>query len=390
MNKNSKRVLGVVAASALVLGTALTNAQAAKTLTLVYQGPMTGPDGQTGVDEYMGVLTAIQIYNDSNPKVKVVVKSADDQGESANAGQIAPGVAADKSVVGIIGPAFSGPSVASFPSYKPAGIPMISPSATNPSLTDPKSSKNGYPFFHRVLATDVLQSDKLVTLATRDVASPKIYVVDDMSGYGNKTDGLGSLVDAVIAKRKLTVVGTSSIAKGTMAQSTGAAGTIIASKANIVIYSGYYSDAGALIKALRDAGYTGVFASGDGTLSGDFIPAAGKAAAEDARITAPSLPFELAATPAQLAAFTKATKLKSPVGHTYLTEAFNATNIFLDCIKQGKTSRPGIQACISTGTFTGAANTKITFTRYGEMPGGAPVGDFTIKNGAIVYNGAVK
>ena len=88
MNKNSKRVLGVVAAASLVLGAAATNAQAAKTITLVYQGPMTGPDGQTGTDEYYGVLTAIQIYNDSNPKVKVNVKSADDQGESANAGQI--------------------------------------------------------------------------------------------------------------------------------------------------------------------------------------------------------------------------------------------------------------------------------------------------------------
>jgi branched-chain amino acid transport system substrate-binding protein len=390
MNKNSKRVLGVVAAASLVLGAAATNAQAAKTITLVYQGPMTGDDGQTGTDEYMGVLTAIQIYKDSNPAVKVNIKSADDQGGPIGAQNVAPGIANDKSVVGIIGPAFSGASIASFPSYKPAGIPMISPSATNPSLTDPKSPKNGFPFFHRVLATDVLQSDKLVTLATRGVDSPKIYVVDDMSGYGNKTDGLGSLVDAVIAKRKLTVVGSSSIAKGTMAQSTGVATTIIGKGANVVIYSGYYSDAGALIKALRDAGYKGVFASGDGTLSGDFIPAAGKAAAEGARITAASLPFELAATPAQLAAFTKATGLKSPEGHTYLTEAFNATNIFLDCIKQGKTSRAGIQACIATGTFTGAAGAKIAFTRYGEIPGGAPIGDFVIKNSAIVYNGAVK
>lgn len=390
MNKNSKRVLGVVAAASLVLGTAVTNAQAAKTLTLVYQGPMTGADGQTGQDEYLGVLTAIQMYNDSNPKVKVVVKSADDQGESANAGQIAPGIAADKSVVGIVGPAFSGPSVASFPSYKPAGIPMVSPSATNPALTDPKSPKNGYPFFHRVLATDDLQGPALVKLAIKGVASPKIYVIDDMSGYGNATDGLGALVNAYIKKAKLTKVGSDSIAKGTAATATGAKDKLKASGANVVIYAGYYSDAGALIKSFRDNGYTGVFASGDGTLSGDFIPAAGKAAAEGTRITAPSLPFELAATPAMLAAFTKATKIKSPEGHTYVTEAFNATNVFLDCIKKGKTTRPGIQSCIATGTFTGADGSKITFTRYGEIPGGAPIGDFVIENGAIKYNGAVK
>ena len=115
-----------------------------------------------------------------------------------------------------------------------------------------------------------------------------------------------------------------------------------------------------------------------------------KDAAEGTRITAPSLPFELAATPAMLTAFTKATGLKSPAGHTYVTESFNAANVFLDCIKKGNVTRPGIQKCIATGTFTGADGSKIVFTRYGEITGGAPIGDFVIKGGKIVYNGAVK
>ena len=391
MNKNTKRVLGVVAASALALGAVVTNAQAStKSVTLYYQGPLTGSDGQTGQDEYLGVQTAIQMYNDSNPAVKVTLKSADDQGGASGAGFVAPGVAADKSVVGIVGPAFSGASVASFPSYKPAGIPMVSPSATNPTLTDPKSAKNGFPFFHRVLATDDLQGPALVRLAIQGVASPKIYVIDDKSGYGNDVDGLAALVNAYIKKKGLTKVGSDSITKGTAATATGAKDKLKASGANVVIYAGYYSDAGALIKSFRDNGYTGIFASGDGTLSSDFIPAAGKDAAEGTRITAPSLPFELAATPAMLTAFTKATGLKSPAGHTYVTESFNAANVFLDCIKKGNVTRPGIQKCIATGTFTGADGSKIVFTRYGEITGGAPIGDFVIKGGKIVYNGAVK
>ena len=390
MNKNPKRILGVVGAVVLSVGTLATTTQAAvKSLTLYYQGPLTGSDGATGQDEYLGVLTAAQIYNDSNPAVKVVIKTADDQGGAAGAGIVAPGVAADKSVVGIIGPAFSGASAASFPSYKPAGITMISPSATNPGLTDPKNPKNGFPFFHRVLATDDLQGPALVKLAVKGVTSPKIYVIDDKSGYGNDVDGLAFLVNQSIKKLGLNKVGSDSITKGTAATATGAKDKLKASGANVVIYAGYYSDAGALIKSFRDNGYTGIFASGDGTLSSDFIPAAGKSAAEGARITAPSLPFELAATPAMLKAFTKATKLESPATHTYVTEAFNATNIFLECIKKGKLTRPGIQSCVTGGTFIGADGTKIKFTRYGEITGGAPVGDFAIKNGAIVYNGPV-
>ena len=56
MNKNTTRVLGVVAASVLAIGTlAASSAQGAvKSVTLVYQGPLTGTDAQTGQDELLG------------------------------------------------------------------------------------------------------------------------------------------------------------------------------------------------------------------------------------------------------------------------------------------------------------------------------------------------
>ena len=96
MNKNSKRVLAAVAASTLILGSlAITSAQAAvKSVTLVYQGPLTGSDAQTGQDEFLGAQTAVQIYNDSKPAVTVKLITADDQGEGAIAGTIAPGLPA--------------------------------------------------------------------------------------------------------------------------------------------------------------------------------------------------------------------------------------------------------------------------------------------------------
>ena len=153
MNKNSKRVLGAVAAVTLVLGTvAVTSAQAAtKTVTLVYQGPLTGTDAQTGQDEFLGAQTAVQMYNDTNPAVKVKLIQADDQGDGAVAGTVAPGIAANKAVIGVVGPAYSGASIASFPSYKSTRLTMVSPSATRVTLTDTKSPDNGYPFFHAQL-----------------------------------------------------------------------------------------------------------------------------------------------------------------------------------------------------------------------------------------------
>ncbi len=388
MNKNTKRVLGVVAAATLVAGSiAITSAQAAvKSVTLVYQGPLTGTDAQTGQDELLGAQTAVQIYNDSNPAVTVKLITADDQGDGAVAGTVAPGIAQNKSVIGVVGPAYSGASIASFPSYKAGRLTMVSPSATRVTLTDPKSADNGYPFFHRVVGNDALQGPAVVRWSTDGVSSPKVYVIDDQTPYGT---GLADAANAYIKLKKITKVGSDSVVQKT-SDYTATVSKIKASKANVVIYTGYYPDGGALAKALNDSGWVGTFAGGDGVLNDAFIDVAGKAAAEGVKFTAPAVPFETAASDAQQAAFTKATKLKSAAGHVYVTETFNATNVFLTCIKQGKYSRAGIQACVATGTFYGLdGKTVLRFTRFGEVVGGAPVGGFQVVKGVIKYFGAV-
>jgi branched-chain amino acid transport system substrate-binding protein len=388
MNKNTKRVLGVVAAATLVAGSiAITSAQAAvKSVTLVYQGPLTGTDAQTGQDELLGAQTAVQIYNDSNPAVTVKLITADDQGDGAVAGTVAPGIAQNKNVIGVVGPAYSGASIASFPSYKAGRLTMVSPSATRVTLTDPKSADNGYPFFHRVVGNDALQGPAVVRWSTDGVSSPKVYVIDDQTPYGT---GLADAANAYIKLKKITKVGSDSVVQKT-SDYTATVSKIKASKANVVIYTGYYPDGGALAKALNDSGWVGTFAGGDGVLNDAFIDVAGKAAAEGVKFTAPAVPFETAASDAQQAAFTKATKLKSAAGHVYVTETFNATNVFLTCIKQGKYSRAGIQACVATGTFYGLdGKTVLRFTRFGEVVGGAPVGGFQVVKGVIKYFGAV-
>jgi branched-chain amino acid transport system substrate-binding protein len=388
MNKNSKRVLAAVAASTLILGSlAITSAQAAvKSVTLVYQGPLTGSDAQTGQDEFLGAQTAVQIYNDSKPAVTIKLITADDQGEGAIAGTIAPGIAANKSVIGVVGPAYSGASIASFPSYKAGRLTMVSPSATRVTLTNPKSPDNGFPFFHRVVGNDALQGPAVVRWSIAGVDSPKLYVIDDQTPYGT---GLAQAAVSYIKLKKLSQVGSDSVIQKT-SDYTATVSKIKASKANVVIYTGYYPDGGALAKALNDSGWAGTFAGGDGVLNDAFIGVAGKAAAEGVKFTAPAVPFETAASEAQQVAFTKATGLKTAAGHVYVTETFNATNVFISCIKLGKYTRAGIQQCVATGSFLGLdGKTVLRFTRHGEVVGGAPVGGFQVVKGIIKYFGAV-
>lgn len=385
-----KIMVGVSLASvvALAFGVLSTSAEASgtKTVSLVFQAPLTGSDALTGNDQLNGVLTAVEIYNESNPMVKVNIIKADDQGDPAVAGPVSQGIATNKNVVGIIGPAYSGASIASFPAYKAARIPIVSMSATRVTLTDPKARDNGFPFFHRVVPPDSLQGTSLVKWATQGVTSPKVYVLDDLQSYST---GLVQYLAPQLKAQKLTAVAYSHQPKGTTDYSSEVS-KIKASGANVVIYAGYYPEAAALAKALQLGGYIGVIASGDGTLNTGFVTGAGTAAAEGVRLTAPDLPFTLVANAAQKLAYTKATgePVAKSDSHVYVVSTYDATNVFLTCIKGGSTTRSSIQNCINNQSFSTLAGVNIKFGRYGDVVGGAPIGGFVVKNGVIGYVGA--
>jgi branched-chain amino acid transport system substrate-binding protein len=381
MNKKIVSGLAIAAAATLALGVVATSpasAAAKKTVTLAFQGPLTGGDAQLGQDQIPGAIYAIALYNAKNPAVKVELIKADSQCDGTVAANIAPGVAANKAVIGVVGTSCSGEARNSFPAYRAAGLTMIAPSASAVSLTDPKAPDRGFPIFHRVVAHDGFQAPALARYAAKGVSNPKYYVIDDMTTYG------GPLAKGTLATAKKlgTVVGTDSVPKGT-ADYTSVASKVKASGANVVIYGGYTTDAAKLFKALRDGGYTGILASGDGTNTSDFPELAGKAA-EGVRLTAADVPFDSILSKAQLAEFTKITGIKVP--GLYSTTAFNATNIFLDCISQGKLTRSAIQLCVNSGSFKGVGGDVIKFNRYGDIIGGAPVGGYLVKNGVIVYD----
>jgi len=384
MNKNSKRVLAVVAASALAFGTVVTSqANAAiKEVTLMFQGPLTGPDAQLGQDQLPGAVYAISLYNATNPMVKIKLEKADSQCDGTVAANIAPGVAANKKVIGAIGSSCSGEAKNSFPSYKPAGLTMISPSATNVDLSNPKSKSNGFPIFHRVVPFDSTQAVVLAKVAAKDIASPKFYIVDDQTTYGKPLCD-----DVKLTAAKLgTIVGSDSVPKLTSDYSS-VASKAKAAGANSVIYCGYQTDGAKFVKAIRDSGSTAAFSAGDGVNTSDFPSLAG-AAGEGVRLTAPDVPFDLLVSKAELAAFTKATGVKVP--GLYVTSTYDAANIYIDCIKKGKLNRAGIQSCVAKGSWKGVGGGTIKFDRYGDLSGGAPVGEFVVKGGVIKYLGGIK
>jgi branched-chain amino acid transport system substrate-binding protein len=363
--------LGLAAASVVAVAPAA-NAACSGKLKIAYQGPLTGGEAALGINELNGVKFALKKFLAANPKVNVdpVVYEVDDQGDPAVAAPIAPKVAAEECVVALVGPAYSGASKVSLPVYLSAGLSVITPSATNPTL--PTFGKE---IFHRAVLTDDYQGPAAARLIVQNNKKATVFLVNDASDYAV---GLQKTVDITLAGR---VVGKDVTPTGTTDFSATIA-KIKKSKATAVFYSGYFSQAAVFVKQLRDSGSKVVFASGDGTLDNQFIKLARKAA-EGALLTAPAIPFETASP--KLAAEAAAAGLTPGV---YTTESFDAANFFLEAIKAGNTDRASINKYVSTKSYKGLSKV-LKFDSDGEVSG-ADVNGFVVKNGKIVLLGAIK
>jgi len=386
MNKKIKASAAIVAAFALSLGAfAATSASAAtKTYTIAYQGPLTGGEASTGIDEQNAVKYAIKLFEAANPGIKINLVSVDDEGDPAVASKVAPGVGANKKIIGLVGPAYSGATIASLPYYKAGNLTVISPSATRVSLTDPKSatvkSDYGRPIFHRVVATDDKQGPALAKFATKGLTSPKVFVFDDQSSYAVPLRGY---VEAAIKKiAGASLVGGGDSVINTTTDYSPTIAKIKSSGATVVIYTGYYSAAAIFVKQLRDSGSTAVFAGGDGVFNQEFAKLAGKSA-ENARLTGVA---GLADVDAKIEADFKA-KIGVSSG-VYAVESIDAANIFLSGIKNGKTTRAAMNKWVKAYNFKGIAGANIKFNQHGDISEGGFAG-FLVTGGKLVNKGPV-
>ena len=375
MKKNKVVAFAAALAVAVSSASAIAPASANTTLKIAYQGPLTGPEAQTGTDGIRGVKLALKIYNASKPKIKVEVYEGDDQGDDALGKTVGAGIAADASVVGAL-TAYSGPTIAALPSYKAAGLVIVSPSATRVGLTDPTSTSYGSPVFHRIVSNDDLQGPALARVATTGVKNPTVFMVSDQTSY---SEGLFSAVKAALGT---ALEASDKAAKGTTDFSA-TISKVRASKANVVIYTGYYADGAKFLKQLRDKNYKGVFAAGDGVLNSEFPKLAGKRQSEGARLTAPIVPLEVAS--ASLTAQFKKEFGANP--GVYTTEAFTATNMILEAIKKGKTTRADILAYIKTIKHKNVAGVTVSFNEFGDLSGSGLMNSFVVRNGVIRLNG---
>jgi len=339
-------------------------------LKIGFFGALTGDAANLGINIKNGADLAVKQYNEKNADCKVQLVTFDSQGDPSIAPGLAQKAVTDKKLVGIVGPAFSGESKAADPIFEQAGLNTISASATNPAL-----SENGWKTFHRILGNDATQGPAAAKYIKDVLKAQKTFVIDDSSEYGK---GLADIVRKDLAGQ---VVGNDAIQQK-QTDFSGSVTKVSASKADALFFGGYYAEAALLAKQLRAAGWKGTFVAADGVKDDGFIKAAGSAA-EGAVVTCPCLPPDQA--PEFADAYKKAYN-SDPA--TYSAEAYDAANVFLDAIKEGKTKSADITSFIGSYDKKGVTK-QVKFDSKGE-PAEVSVWAYKVQSGKIVPDQEIK
>lgn len=152
-------------------------------ITIGHAAPTSGQIAHLGKDSENGTRMALDEINARGPtvggkKVKFVMMAEDDAADPKQGTAVAQKFV-DSKVHGVIGHLTSGTSIPASKIYSDAGIPQISPSATNPKYT-----QQGYKTTFRVVASDDRLGAALGRYAVGQLKLKNIAVIDDRSAYG--------------------------------------------------------------------------------------------------------------------------------------------------------------------------------------------------------------
>jgi branched-chain amino acid transport system substrate-binding protein len=159
--------------------------------------PFTGADAADAVNLRDGALMAIdEINNRGGIAGRITIQPLVKDDGTVAAGQYDPAQAAtntkqfvaDENVMAIVGPQMSGSGKAMSPIASEANLMIISPSSTNPDITDPNFASQyrpgGKAIYFRTVTTDAFQGPYMANYAFGVLGARRVYIVDDTGAYG--------------------------------------------------------------------------------------------------------------------------------------------------------------------------------------------------------------
>jgi len=251
-------------------------APASNVIKIGHVGPTSGAIAHLGKDNENGARMAIEELNAKGvmiggQKVTLELMPEDDAGDPKQGTSVATKLV-DAKVAGVIGHLNSGTTIPASQIYNAAGIPQISPSATNPKYT-----RQGYKTVFRVVADDVHLGSTLGKYAVTTLKGKSIGVIDDRTAYGQ---GVAEEFKKAVEAAGGKVAGhefTTDKATDFNAILT----TLKGKKVDVVFFGGMDAVAGPMIKQMAQLGIKAKFMGGDGICSSELPKLAGDAMKDD-------------------------------------------------------------------------------------------------------------
>ena len=220
-------------------------------------GDLSGPTFNFGQSALNGTLMAADEINQAGGingrRLDVVFQ--DDKGSPEIAAQSASKLIQQYKVAAIIGAGQSGNSLAAAPNAQSAKVPLISPSATNPAVTQVGE------YIFRACYIDAFQGEVMARFAANTLKAKKAAIMVDYNSPYSR--GLTEYFELSFAKLGGTIVAKQSYSQND-ADFKGQLSVIKTAEPDVVYIPGYYGDVGLIAKQARQFGIEQPLLGADG------------------------------------------------------------------------------------------------------------------------------
>jgi branched-chain amino acid transport system substrate-binding protein len=238
--------------------------------------PTSGAIAHLGKDNELGAKMAVEDLNAKGLKIgdktaKFELLAEDDAADPKQGTAVAQKLV-DSKVNGVVGHLNSGTTIPASKLYSDAGIPQVSPSATNPKYT-----RQGFKTTFRVVADDTQLGGTLGKYAVETLKGKNIAVIDDRTAYGQ---GVAEEFEKAAKAAGATIVGH----EFTTDKSTDFNAILTklkGAKPDVLFFGGMDAVGGPMLKQVKQLGMTVKFMGGDGLCTAELAKLAGDAIGED-------------------------------------------------------------------------------------------------------------
>ena len=272
--KPLRLALSIAVSAAFATSAGFVHAQTV--IKIGHVAPLTGNLAHLGKDNENGARLAIEDLNEKKIKiggqeVKFELLPEDDGADPKQGTAVAQKLV-DAKVAGVIGHLNSGTTIPASKIYFEAGIPQISPSATNPKFT-----MQGYKTAFRVVANDGQLGGTLGRYAINDLKGKAIAIIDDRTAYGQ---GVADEFEKAVKAAGGKLVGR----EFTNDKATDFAAILTKLKGNkpdVVFFGGMDAVAGPMLRQMKQLGVKAKFLGGDGICTAELAKLAGDAMSDE-------------------------------------------------------------------------------------------------------------